>query len=106
NYPLNKDNAGTSTNPKRRVELVGNTPERTSDDLPTPLIPSTSTNGVPSAAWARSAVKTSPMALVRPKNIGACSKSKNSRPRNGEPLVQAAVRLSDSGAGSEEAGAG
>ena len=66
----------------------GTTPARTRDDLPLPLIPSTSTNARPAAAWSRSAFTTSPTACARPKKIAACSNSKAERPRKGDPEVQ------------------
>jgi hypothetical protein len=52
---------------------IGSTPARASEDLPPPLMPSTSTKARPPAAWRRSRSSTSPIALVRPKKIGACS---------------------------------
>ena len=48
-------------------QSVGNTPARTNEDLPTPLLPNTSTNGQPAVACCRRAQSTSLAAAVRPK---------------------------------------
>ena len=62
----------------------GNTPARTSDDLPLPLMPSTRTNGRAAAACRCRRSSMSLIAAVRPKKIASCCRSKISRPRNGD----------------------
>ena len=77
----------------------GNTPARTSDDLPPPLMLTISTNARCACPCARSFASTLAVAAVRPKNTGACSGSKVCSPRNGERPRQlgAAPRISAPG---------
>ena len=64
----------------RSAASRGTTPARTSDDLPVPDAPSTSRAA--GARWARLASRSPSfsIALSCPKNTGACSASKASRP--------------------------
>ena len=66
----------------------GNTPARTSDDLPQPLTPRTRRKARPSAACRFRRSRISPIARVRPKKMAWCWNSKTCRPRKGLPSVQ------------------
>ena len=64
----------------------GISPARASEDLPVPLAPTISRNGVPRSDAAARRRRASSMARARPKNTAACSASNGAKPRNGEPF--------------------
>jgi hypothetical protein len=73
---------------------AGNTPARTKDDFPQPLIPRIirKTFPAPDCAISRSVI--SRVSSSRPKKTGACSGWNAESPRNGEPSNQVIFRSS------------
>ena len=70
---------------------TGRMPARAREDFPEPEAPSTKRKlrGSSLSACVLRSISIAPLtAAVRPKKMGACLKSKGSRPRNGEPSVQ------------------
>ena len=74
------------TSPRPGVVSRGIRPARASEDLPDPLAPTISRNGVPRSAAAASRRRASSITRSRPKNTAACSASNGASPRNGEPF--------------------